>query len=239
MSPARRPRVLVADDDRAILRLLAAALSGAGYTVTEAATGRQAIERAAQADLMVLDLGLPDMDGRAVIEALRDGGATIPILVLSSHHQEQAKVTALDLGADDYLTKPFGVPELLARLRAAERHRLQQHGEQPVFRLGALRIDMVRRQVSLAGAAVRLSAREYNLLRLLAVHAGKVLTHKFIQQQIWGGETDVQYLRIYVRALRQKIEPVPEAPQYLLTEFGVGYRLCAPELLAAAPPPPG
>ena len=153
----------------------------------------------------------------------------MPIIVLSSRADEGGKVRALDLGADDYVTKPFGMDELLARLRAALRHRLQQQGERPIFRSGDLSVDLVRRIVTVRGSEVKLSPREYDLLRLLVAHAGKVLTHKFILREVWGGESDVQYLRIYIRALRQKIEADPERPQHILTETGVGYRLRAPD----------
>ena len=139
------------------------------------------------------------------------------------------KVKALDLGADDYVTKPFGIDELLARIRAALRHRLQQEGEQPVFRCGELSIDLVRRIVTVGGNEVKLTPREYDLLRLFVAHAGKVLTHKFILREVWGGDADVQYLRVYIRALRQKIEPDPEQPRYILTEQGVGYRMRSPD----------
>ena len=151
----------------------------------------------------------------------------MPIIVLSSRTDEAGKVKALDLGADDYVTKPFGIDELLARLRAALRHQLQQGGEQAVFRTGDLTVDLVRRLVTMKGAEVKLSPREFDLLRVLLAHAGKVLTHKFLINEVWGGATDVQYLRIYVRALRQKLEPDPEQPRYILTEQGVGYRLRA------------
>jgi two-component system KDP operon response regulator KdpE len=180
-------------------------------------------------DVLVLDLGLPDLDGFEVIRQLRERGTAVPIVVLSSRTDEAGKVKALDLGADDYVSKPFGVDELLARIRAALRHRLQQQGEHPVFRSGNLGVDLVRRIVTMGGQEVKLSPREYDLLRLLVAHAGKVLTHKFILREVWGSETDVQYLRIYVRSLRQKIEPDPERPQHIVTETGVGYRLRAPD----------
>jgi two-component system KDP operon response regulator KdpE len=153
----------------------------------------------------------------------------VPIVVLSSRNDEIGKVKALDLGADDYVTKPFGIDELLARVRAALRHRLQQEGERPVFRCGELSVDLVRRIVTLGGQEVKLSPREYDLLRLFVAHAGKVLTHRFILREIWGGEGEVQYLRVYIRALRHKIESNPEQPRYVLTEQGVGYRMRAPE----------
>ena len=220
-------RVLVVDDEPAILRFLHAGLSSQGYLVSEATDGVRALEAVRQnaTDLLVLDLGLPDLDGLEIIRRIRDAGSTVPIIVLSSRSDEQGKVQALDLGADDYVTKPFGIDELLARIRAAQRHRLQEQGERPIFRTGDLSVDLVRRIVTVRGNEVKFSPREYDLLRLLVAHAGKVLTHRFILREVWGVETDVQYLRIYVRALRQKIEDDPERPRYVLTETGVGYRL--------------
>ena len=222
-------RVLVVDDEPAITRFLRAGLTSQGYVVAEAAEGRAALDavRRAAADLIVLDLGLPDIDGLEVIKQARASGSAVPIIVLSSRSDERGKVEALDLGADDYVTKPFGIDELLARIRAAQRHRLQEQGERPVFRTGDLSVDLVRRIVTVRGGDVRLSPREYDLLRLLVAHAGKVLTHKLILREVWGGETDIQYLRIYIRALRQKLEEEPERPTYILTETGVGYRLRA------------
>ncbi len=184
--------------------------------MTEAEDGAGALDalRREPPDLIVLDLGLPDIDGLEVIRRMRESGSAMPIIVLSSRTDEAGKVKALDLGADDYVTKPFGIDELLARIRAALRHRLQQQGEKPVFRSG----DLVRRSGAPdrhgARPEVKLTPREYDLLRLLVAHAGKVLTHKFILREVWGGETDVQYLRIYIRALRQKIEADPERPQH-------------------------
>jgi two-component system KDP operon response regulator KdpE len=197
--------------------------------VIEAQTAHGALElfRRNAPDVVVLDLGLPDGDGLDVIRELRSGGSSVPIIVLSSRTDEAGKVSALDLGADDYVTKPFGVEELLARLRAALRHRLQQQGEKPVFKSGDLTVDLVRRIVNVRGTDVKLSPREYDLLRILVMHAGKVLTHRFILHEVWGTETDVQYLRIYIRALRQKIEADPDRPQMIVTEQGVGYRLRA------------
>ncbi len=224
-------RVLVVDDEPAILRFLRTGLSAQGFVVSEVGTGAAAMEAIGQqaADVVVLDLGLPDMDGLQVIGRVRDAGSVMPIIVLSSRDDEVSKVAALDLGADDFVTKPFGIDELFARIRAAQRHRLQQAGERPVFRAGDLSMDLVRRIVTMAGAELKFSRREYDLLRMLVAHAGKVLTHKHILREVWGGETDVQYLRIYIRALRQKIEPDPERPIYILTETGVGYRLRAPD----------
>ncbi|MFD1626309.1 response regulator [Azospirillum griseum] len=224
-------RVLVVDDEPPIRRFLRTSLSAQGYEVVEAEDGAGALAevRRRAPDLLVLDLGLPGVDGLEVIRRLRGDGATLPIIVLSSRADEAGKVEALDLGADDYVTKPFGMDELLARIRTALRHRLQQQGERPLFRSGALSVDLVRRIVTAQGADVKLSPREYDLLRLLVAHAGKVLTHRFILKEVWGGDTDVQYLRIYIRQLRQKIEPDPERPHHILTETGVGYRLRAPE----------
>ncbi|HEX4259972.1 MAG TPA: response regulator [Acetobacteraceae bacterium] len=224
-------RVLVVDDEPAILRFLHAGLAAQDYVVAEADTGRAALEavRRGATDLMVLDLGLPDMDGLDVIRALRADGVAIPVIVLSSRDDERAKVAALDLGADDFVTKPFGIDELFARIRAAQRHRLQQEGERPLFRSGDLSVDLVRRVVTARGAEVKLTPREYELLRLLVAHAGKVLTHRMILREVWGADTDVQYLRIYIRALRQKLEAEPERPVHILTETGVGYRLRAPD----------
>jgi len=230
-SEATPLRVLIVDDEPPIRRFLRTSLTAQGYDIVEAEDGVKALDevRRMSPDVLVLDLGLPGMDGLEVIRRLRGGGATLPIIVLSSRADEAGKVEALDLGADDYVTKPFGVDELLARIRAAMRHKLQQQGERPVFRSGALTVDLVRRIVTAQGAEVKLSPREYDLLRILVAHAGKVLTHRFILKEVWGGDTDVQYLRIYIRQLRQKIEPDPERPHHILTETGVGYRLRAPD----------
>jgi two-component system KDP operon response regulator KdpE len=199
--------------------------------MTTAADARTAIDvvRTNAIDLLILDLGLPDKDGLDVISAVREGGAALPIIVLSSRDNENAKVAALDLGADDFVTKPFGIDELLARIRAAQRHRLQQEGEKPLFRTGDLCVDLVNRVVRVRDQEIKLSPREYDVLRLMIAHAGKVLTHRFMLREIWGGDADVQNLRIYIRALRQKIEAEPERPRHILTETGVGYRLRAPE----------
>jgi len=219
--------VLIVDDEPPIRRFLRTSLGAHDYQILEAEDGTSALAALARnrVDVLVLDLGLPDIDGTEVIKRLRETGSTVPIIVLSSRTDEAGKVKALDLGADDYVTKPFGVDELLARLRAALRHRLQQQGEKPIFKTGDLQVDLVRRIVTMRGEEVKLSPREYDLLRLLVAHAGKVLTHKFILNELWSSESDVQYLRIYVRALRQKIESDPTQPQYILTEQGVGYRL--------------
>jgi two-component system, OmpR family, KDP operon response regulator KdpE len=220
-------RILIVDDEPAIRRFLRTSLGAQGYQVEEAADGQAALEllRRIPPDVLVLDLGLPDLDGFELLRRLRAGGSALPVIVLSSRADEKGKVEALDLGADDYVTKPFGIDELLARIRAALRHRLQQQGEKPVFRSGDLSVDLVRRIVTVRGEEIKLSPREYDLLRLLVAHAGKVLTHNFLLRELWGAESDVQYLRIYIRALRQKIETDPEQPRHIITEQGVGYRL--------------
>ena len=222
-------RILVVDDEPPIRRLLRTSLASQGFQIVEAATGSEALDEVEQAppDLIVLDLGLPDMQGQEVIRLLREQGSAVPIVVLSSRTDETGKVEALDLGADDYVTKPFGTDELLARIRAALRHRLQQQGERPVFSSGDLSVDLVRRIVRVRDAEVKLSPKEYDILRMLVAHAGKVLTHRMLMSEVWGGETDIQYLRIYVRQLRQKIEADPERPRHIITETGVGYRLRA------------
>jgi two-component system KDP operon response regulator KdpE len=218
--------ILVVDDEPAIRRLLRTSLAANDYRPIEAENGRAALEaiHREKPDLVILDLGLPDIDGLEVIRTVR-ATSPVPIVVLSSRDDERGKVAALDLGADDYVTKPFGVEELVARIRTALRHRLQEQGEKPVFRSGDLSVDLVRRIVTSCGGEVKLSPREYDILRLLVAHAGKVLTHKMILRELWGPSADVQYLRVYIRQLRQKLELDPERPQHILTETGVGYRL--------------
>jgi two-component system KDP operon response regulator KdpE len=223
-------KVLVVDDEPPIRKLLRMGLGTQGYRVIEAADGKAALDLAREKpDLIILDLGLPDMQGLDLLRAIRARDDSVPIVVLSSRDDEVAKVQALDLGADDYVTKPFGMDELLARIRAALRHQLQVHGERPVFRLGDLSVDLVRRIVKTGDKEIKLSPKEYDLLRLLVQHAGKVLTHRFLLKELWSDLTDAQYLRVYVRQLRQKIEADPERPQYVLTETGIGYRLRAPD----------
>ncbi len=222
-----KTRVLVIDDEPPIRRLLRTSLGAEGFEVLEAETGEEALAMigAAKPDVAILDLGLPGLDGLDVIRGVRATGSKMPIIVLSSRSGERGKVEALDLGADDYVTKPFGIAELVARIRTALRHSFQAQGSEPVFNSGDLSVDLVRRIVTVKGAEVKLSPKEYGILRLLVLHAGKVLTHRFLMQEVWGASCDVQYLRIYVRQLRQKIEPGPEAPAHILTETGVGYRL--------------
>jgi two-component system, OmpR family, KDP operon response regulator KdpE len=223
-------RVLIVDDEPPIRKLLRMGLGTQGYDVLDAPNGKTALElMASKPDLVILDLGLPDMQGLELLRQIRAQNEHVPIVVLSSRGDEAAKVAALDLGADDYVTKPFGMEELLARIRAALRHQLQVHGERPVFREGDLTVDLVRRLVKVADKDVKLSPKEYELLRVLVQHAGKVLTHKFLLGELWDDLTDAQYLRVYVRQLRQKIETDPERPHYILTETGIGYRLRAPD----------
>jgi two-component system KDP operon response regulator KdpE len=224
--------ILVIDDEPQIRRFLRTSLAAEGYRVSEAANGRDGLTAVAsiKPDLVVLDLGLPDMDGLELLSEIRRH-SLVPVVVLSIRNDDGGKVRALDLGADDFVTKPFGVEELVARLRAALRHRLQREGAAPIFRAGDLAVDLVRRSVTRAGAEIKLSAREYDLLRLLVLHAGKVLTHGFILREVWGPAhgQDVQYLRVYVRHLREKLEADPARPDHILTELGVGYRLKAAE----------
>jgi two-component system KDP operon response regulator KdpE len=223
-------RVLVVDDEPPIRKLLRMGLTAQGYQTLEAPNGKVALDLLSQApDLIILDLGLPDTQGHDLLRTIRARNESVPIVVLSSRGDEAGKVAALDLGADDYITKPFGMDELLARMRAALRHQLQTHGERPVFRVGDLSVDLVRRIVKVGDREVKLSPKEYDLLRVLVQHAGKVLTHKLLLGELWDDLTDAQYLRVYVRQLRQKIEADPEQPQYVLTETGIGYRLRAPD----------
>jgi len=221
-------RVLVVDDEPPIRKLLRMGLNAHGYQILEAPNGKAALELLKEApDLIILDLGLPDTQGLELLRTMRARNESVPIVVLSSRGDEAGKVQALDLGADDYLTKPFGMDELLARMRAALRHQLQVHGERPVFRSGDLTVDLVRRIVKVGERDVKLSPKEYELLRVLVQHAGKVLTHRFLLKELWDELTDAQYLRVYVRQIRQKIEADPERPQFVLTETGIGYRLRA------------
>jgi two-component system KDP operon response regulator KdpE len=205
-------------------------LSTQGYQIIEAPDGKTALNLLSrEPDLIILDLGLPDIPGHELLQRIRARNESVPIVVLSSRGDEAGKVQALDLGADDYVTKPFGMDELLARMRAALRHQMQTHGERPIFRTGDLSVDLVRRIVKVSDSEIKLSPKEYELLRVLVQHAGKVLTHKFLVGELWDELTDAQYLRVYVRQLRQKIEKDPERPQYVLTETGIGYRLRAPD----------
>ena len=223
------PRVLVVDDEPQILRALQTNLRGAGYEVETAATGEQALAAAAigRPEAVILDLVLPDLSGTDVTRELRRWSSA-PIVVLSAVGDEHEKVAALDAGADDYVTKPFGMDELLARLRAALR-RSAPSGE-PLIRIGELEVDLEKRAVAVAGKPVSLTPHEFDLLALLARNEGKLLTHRTILREVWGPVygTESHYLHVYVSQLRRKIEPDPARPRYLLTEPGAGYRLLAP-----------
>jgi two-component system KDP operon response regulator KdpE len=223
-------RVLVVDDEPPIRKLLRTGLGTQGYQTLDAPNAKTALQLMAdKPDLVILDLGLPDMQGLDLLREIRARWEDLPIVVLSSRGDETAKVEALDLGADDYVTKPFGMEELLARIRTALRHKLHVQGERPLFKLGDLSVDLVRRIVKKGDVVVKLSPKEYELLRVMVQYAGRVLTHKFLLKELWAAPIDPQYLRVYVRQLRQKIEPDPERPRYILTETGVGYRLSAPD----------
>jgi two-component system KDP operon response regulator KdpE len=223
--------VLLVEDDRPLRRLLRTGLAPHGYRIIEAATGAEAIAACGQErpDLVLLDLGLPDTDGLQLIRHWRGSGQTMPIVVLSSRSDERGKVAALELGADDYITKPFGMAELVARMRTALRHAVQQQGASAIVRSGDLAIDLTRRLVTRAGQEVRLSNKEWDIVRLLALNAGKILTHRALMQEVWGPNVDVQYLRVYVRQIRQKLEADPERPEHIVTETGIGYRLVVAE----------
>ncbi len=222
--------VLLIEDEPEIRRFLRTSLPGHGYRLHEATTGADGLAqaKARNPDIILLDLGLPDMDGTEVIRQVREWSA-IPILVLSAREQEQAKVAALDLGADDYVTKPFGVNELLARMRAALRHVAGPPGEpaEPVFTLGDLKVDLGRRQVFVSAKEIHLTPIEYKLLTTLIRYAGRVVTHRQLLKDVWGPlhVEEGHYLRVYMRQLRNKLEENPAHPRYLVTELGVGYRL--------------
>jgi two-component system KDP operon response regulator KdpE len=226
-------KVLVVDDEPQMRKLLQIGLSTQGYEILDAPNGKTALDLLAKKpDLVILDLGLPDIQGLELLAMIRARIESVLIVVLSSRDDEVAKVQALDLGADDYVTKPFGMVELLARLRAALRHQFQIHGKGPAFGVGNLSVDLVRRIVKVQDKEVKLSPKEYELLRVLVQRAGKVVTHKVLLTELWNGLTDAQYLRVYVRLLRQKIELDAARPQYIITETGIGYRLRADELKA-------
>jgi two-component system KDP operon response regulator KdpE len=228
------PKILVVEDEPEIRRFLRVSLTGSGYRLVESATGKDGIMQAAsqQPDLIILDLGLPDLDGLEIIQQVRQW-SQVPIIVLSARGRESDKVNALDAGADDYLTKPFGVGELLARLRVALRHASQTKSEQgePAFLLDGLRVDLIRRQVFLGEKEVHLTPIEYRLLTTLIKYAGMVVTHRQLLREVWGPDSiyETHYLRVYMAQLRRKIEADPAQPKYLLTEAGVGYRLRSPD----------
>ncbi|MCU1454788.1 MAG: chemotaxis protein CheY [Acidimicrobiales bacterium] len=229
-----RKRILVVDDEHAIVRALTAALEARGYDVISARTGAEALDRTAARgpDLIVLDLGLPDIDGLEVCERIRLW-SDVPIIVLTAEGADDAKVTALDAGADDYVTKPFSMPELQARLRVALRHhersRFGPTLDEAVLRVGELEVDLPQHEVRVAGARIEMTPKEFGFLALLARHAGRVLTHRMILQEVWGDGygTETQYLRVYASQIRKKLAGRP-APD-LVTEPGIGYRLVQPE----------
>ena len=231
--------ILVVDDEPQIHRFLRPTLTAAGFVVESALTGREALQRLGKTapEIVLLDLGLPDMEGLEVLRTLRRT-STVPVVILSARDSESEKVAALDEGADDYVNKPFGVAELMARLRTAMRHATVVAGTTAVFEAGGLVVDTLAHRVTLRGEVIKLTPKEYDLLQLLARHAGRVMTHRHILNAVWGpahGE-DAQYLRVFVRRLRQRIEGDPGDPRLILTESGVGYRLAVPE---AADPAPG
>ena len=220
-------RVLVVDDEQPIRKLLRMGLGAEGFTMIEARNGREAdqLVKTEEPDMVLLDLGLPDRSGHDILAGWRSEQNMIPVVILSSRTDEAGIVRALELGADDYVTKPFGMKELAARIRVALRHSLTRQGEPSLFRAGALSVDLVRRIVTLDGDEVKLSPKEYDILRILVSHAGKVITHQHLLREIWDDTTDVQYLRVYVRQLRQKLNDSADAPRFIRTETGVGYRM--------------
>lgn len=223
-----KTRVLVVDDEPAILRFLKPAMEVDGYAIASVGTVAEALKRIASdvPDIVVLDLGLPDGDGKDVIRRVREW-SDVPIVVLSAREREIEKIEALDLGADDFVNKPFGVGELLARMRTALRHRMLRKNETPLLKIGNLEIDRVRHRATRAGEELKLSPKEFELLFFLAGHAGKVITHRQILTAVWGPAhtEDTQYLRVYVGHLRQKIEEKPDDPRIIVTEPGIGYRI--------------
>jgi len=222
--------VLVIEDEAAIRRLLRASLSARNFSVIEAENGRSALDIAVRQrpELVILDLGLPDLQGVEVMRRIQEI-STAPIIVLSNNSGVRSKVEALELGASDYVTKPFNVEELAARLRVALRNSFRVKGAAAVFRNGDLVVDLVRRRVMLGGADVKLSPTEFAILRLFVTHAGKVLTHDQILREIWGNDKDIEHLRVYIRQLRKKLEPDPHNPRFIRTEPGVVYMLFTPD----------
>ncbi|HVY21079.1 MAG TPA: winged helix-turn-helix domain-containing protein [Bauldia sp.] len=223
-----KPRALLVDDEPAILRFLKPAFIANDYDIVTAGTVAETLRSIAadSPDIVVLDLGLPDGDGKEVIRKVREW-SDVPIIVLSARDRETEKIDALDLGADDFVNKPFGVGELLARVRTAMRHRIRKNSETPLLRVGDVEIDSVRRRVTRAGSEVKLTPKEYDLLSFMARHAGRVITHRQILTAVWGPAhtEDTQYLRVYISQLREKIEAQPSDPAVIVTEPGVGYRV--------------
>lgn len=232
MNDEPRTRILIVDDEPQILRFLSTSLAAHGYSVIEASSGEEGLIRSERdkPDLIVLDLGLPDVDGTEVLQRIRSRSA-VPVIILSARERETDKVGALDLGADDYVTKPFGVGELMARVRSTLRRRSVEQDDADLYECDGLAVDLERRRVTVNDEEVKLTPKEYDILTMLVKHAGRVVTHQFLLREIWGptytGET--HYLRVYVGQLRQKIEKDPAQPHYILTEPGVGYRLIEPE----------
>ena len=222
--------IIIIEDEAQIRRFLRTSLTSEGYQVVEAETGRHGLLEAAtrKPDLIILDLGLPDMDGIDVVRELR-AWSSVPVVILSARSQESDKISALDVGADDYLVKPFGIGELLARIRVALRHVIAKTNgeEEGVFSVDGLKVDMIHRKITVSDAEVHLTPIEYRLLTVLVTHAGKVLTHRFLLKEVWGTNyvERAHYLRIYMGTLRHKLELDPARPRFLLTEVGVGYRL--------------
>ena len=227
---SKGPRVLIVDDEAPIRRMLKISLDGHGFEIDESVTGEDAVLRAAvfKPDLILLDLGLPDIDGKDVIKQIRDW-STVPIIILTARDQETEKIEALDAGADDYVTKPFSMGELLARMRVAIRRSVHVDTN-PIIKCGDVTIDLSHRRVTRAAEEVRLTPTEYELLKTLATHMGKVLTHKQLLKTVWGNayQNDTQYLRVYINQLRRKVEDNPTQPRYIITESGVGYRMIQP-----------
>lgn len=232
MNDESTTRILIVDDEPQILRFLSTSLAAHGYSVIEASSGEEGLIRSERdkPDLIVLDLGLPDVDGIEVLQRIRSRSA-VPVIILSARERETDKVGALDLGADDYVTKPFGVGELMARVRSTLRRRSVEQDDADLYECDGLAVDLERRRVTVDDQEVKLTPKEYDILTMLVQHAGRVVTHQFLLREIWGptytGET--HYLRVYVGQLRQKIEKDPAQPHYILTEPGVGYRLIEPE----------
>lgn len=226
MTVPKKPLALIIDDEAQIRRLLRVTLEASGYEVVDSATGQEGIIQAAHCrpGLILLDLGLPDIDGIEVLKRLREW-SKVPIVILSVRDRDAEKAAALDAGADDYVTKPFGTAELLARLRVALRH--SEKEPEPIFRSGQLVVDLTDRRVTIAGKEISLTATEYNLLRVLVRHAGKIATQRFLLREVWGPNAENQnhYLRVYIARLREKLETHPGNPDILLTEPGIGYRL--------------
>lgn len=226
-----QPKILVIEDDPQIRKFLTITLTSHDYSVIPAETGGEGIRLATSVkpDAVLLDLGLPDMDGTEVIRSIREW-SKLPIIVVSVRGQEEEKVKAFDLGANDYVTKPFGTAELLARIRVALRDAIVAQAEETEIRIGDLQIDLMRRIVTLRGERIKLSPKEFNLLKVLAMNAGKLLTHKYLMQQVWGEaySDDNQYLRIYIAQIRQKLEKDPARDQFIINEPGIGYRLEEP-----------